>query len=118
MKKYSELSDMERSLLDDPTCYRCSNELPPPSDGEDYPAQRDGCMPVHLLGGYGMFHDRIDLGCVVEVFLCHDCSAELFRFLNFDPVTQTDMRGLHPYKDGGSPCCEFGWTGTEHFGKD
>ena len=116
-RKFTELSVMEKSLLDDPTCYRCRRELPSPVDS-DYPAQRDECLSVALQGGYGMFHDMVELGCVVDVYLCHDCSAELFRFLGFDPRTQTDMRGLHPYEKEGSPCCEFGWTGTEHFGEN
>lgn len=111
-------SPMEQSLIDDPTCYRCQKVLPPPFDGEKFPAQRRGCLSISLNGGYGMFHDRVNLGCVIDVYLCHDCSTELFRFLKFDPITISDMRGLHPYDKQGEPCCEYGWTGTSTFGNN
>jgi len=111
-----ELTSLEKSLQEDPACYRCFNVLPSAEDG--YPAQRDGCLEVHLIGGYGQFHDMIELGGVIGVYLCHDCAVELFRFMRFNPRLQTDMRGLHPYDKEGEPCCEFGWVGTDAFGSD
>ena len=105
----TELSTMEGSLLDDPTCYRCKAPLPPPLS-ENYPTQREGCLIVRLVGGYEMFHDIVDLDCVIDVFLCHACYVEIFRFLKFHPTTMSDMRGLHPYSQQNVPCCEYGWT--------
>lgn len=114
MKVERKLTSLEQNLQDDPTCYRCSRALPPGEEG--YPAQRRGCLEVHLIGGYGQFHDMIELDDIIETYLCHDCSVELFRFMGFNPRTQTDMRGLHSYDKVGEPCCEFGWSALKNFG--
>ena len=85
-------------------CHRCDKYLP---------AELDGCMVMHLDGGYAMFHDNIETQCRITHYLCHDCSAELFRWMMIDP--KIEGQGLHPYMDSqgkgqDNPCCEFGWN--------
>lgn len=43
--------------------------------------QRDDALTVRLQGGYGCFHDIIDLHCVIVLNLCHDCNVQLLGFL-------------------------------------
>ena len=102
------------AALADPTgghCFRCNKELPPPLF--DNPEHRPGTLAAIVDGGYMMFDDSYDEPR--KWYLCHDCSAELFRFLKCDPAVHTDMRGLHPYMDSNGkvtdkPCCEFGYS--------
>lgn len=110
MKQHSVDSLLNAIFADDHTCHRCDKPLP---DREYDPFA--GCLVLHAIGGYAMFHDRMDLDCDIESKLCHDCSVQLFKFLGFDPATQTDMRGLHPSMDENGnatdvPCCEFCWV--------
>lgn len=87
-------------------CHRCDKHLP---------AEQAGCLVLNIDGGYGMFSDDLENSCRTTAYLCHDCSAELFRFMGYDPRSDTHMRGLHPYmnergKTVSEPCCEYGWT--------
>jgi hypothetical protein len=96
-------------------CDRCNSRLPEPEspiNNPDDAYQRPGCLVVSLEGGYAMFHDNYHWHMDPnenKSFLCHDCAAELYKFLG-----RNDTH-LHPYMDAnGKPtdvrCCDFGFT--------
>lgn len=121
----SDLLTTLNNLAEDHTCYRCDKPLPEGeflNDGVTKVDQYAGCSHVNIEGGYAMFHDNVELDCVIKSDLCHDCTVELFRFMKFDPRTMHDMRALHPYMDANgesqdTPCCEYGWGSVMEEGK-
>jgi len=100
------------SLYGHDFCDRCDSRLPEPEfvphiNNPDDAYQRAGCLVVNLEGGYAMFHDNYDREN--KSFLCHDCAAELYKFLG-----RNDTH-LHPYMDANGKstdvrCCDFGFT--------
>lgn len=90
-------------------CQHCDNAIMLNARGE-----LEFELYVLTHGGYMSFRDDMKpLADLKDVVLCHDCAVKLYRFLNYDPSTQKEHRGLHPdMNDGerGEPmCCEFAW---------
>lgn len=83
---------------------RCGKELVPVFSPTE--SQFEDATHLTVGGGYGMFRDDLENGCKTEVFLCHDCSVDLYRMLDL-PLSM-----LHPY-EGDVPCCGWSWAVRE-----
>jgi len=92
-------------------CFRCSQKIQNAELNGEQHLQGELC--VNLIGGYNSFHDNNMDEEMFAIMICHDCAAELYRFLTLDPLEFPQLQGLHPdYTDNpvGKPmCCEYAW---------
>lgn len=96
-------------------CFRCEEAIQKEQlHGEQHLA---GEICVNLIGGYNSFHDNNLDEEMFALMICHDCAAELYRFLNLDPNEFEQVQALHPdYTNnpvGKAMCCEYAWRATD-----
>ena len=69
----------------------------------------DNGSAICIDGGYSLFHDDVENGCLIKLELCHECSLSLFRSI---PVL-SERKGLHSVSINNPQyplCCEFSWS--------
>lgn len=116
----NKVDKLLEALATDDSCHRCGGEFDKSNYSEEINGGTQYDLYITFNGGYMAFEDRMEEGCSFAAHLCHDCCAQLYRFMGFNPWDHADMRGLHPDRNdgpaGSEMCCEYAWRSLPGFG--